>query len=156
MSSIEKGKAYDVRAVLADENKQATLQAKRDSYPEQKMPQVSSGADARQQFCEVCFEILSDGESAGYLVERQWPRLEIFRLYIYPDFRGRGIAKKAVYSWRSLRLMNGFRYVQLEVDQDSADFWQTVFPWHAFDYSGVHPEVPMKSSDTDEVIPTQE
>lgn len=147
MSSIDKPKALNVRVVLADEVTQLGLQAKRDSYPHQKMPQVTGGIGSRERFGEACFEILAEGESAGYLVERKKPILEIYRLFIYPDFRDQGVAKKAVYSWRSLRLMNGYRTVQLEIDDESAGFWQNAFPWYDFDYQGVHPEVPLESHD---------
>lgn len=151
MSLTDKKMPIHVRVVLADEAKQEELQDKRDSYLNQKMPQVTGGIGSRDRFGEACFEILADGESAGYLVERKEPILEIYRLFIYPDFRELGIAKKAVYSWRSLRLMNGYRTVQLEIDDESAGFWQNVFPWYHFDYSGVHAEVPMNDHAVDSI-----
>lgn len=144
MCTNDKAPARHVTVVVADKTKLRELEEKRDADPDSKLPQVIGGAGVSSKFDEVCFEILADGETAGYLVERKWPTLEVFKLFIFSDFRRRDIAKKAVYKWRSRRLPKGFTHVQLEVDDESAGFWASVFPWYSFEYSGVHAEVPME------------
>ncbi|MFJ2548545.1 GNAT family N-acetyltransferase [Pseudomonas sp. NPDC087612] len=150
MNSKEKLPARHVQVVLTDPEQRKALQARLDQVSGREMLQVCSGENAWEQWREVCFEIKADNESVGYIVERGWPTLEIFRMFIFPEHRLRGIGKKAVASWKLLRLANGFTSVQLEIDDESHAFWQSTFPWYEFCYSGVHSKVPLLS-DADNV-----
>lgn len=145
MNPKEKLPVRYVKVVLADLEERKALQVRRDAVPERKMPQVCSGENGWEQWREVCFEIKADDESVGYIVERMDPTLEIFRMFIFPEHRRRGIGRRAVESWKSLRLANGFTSVQLVIDDESYAFWQATFPWYRFTYSGAHPEVPLLS-----------
>ncbi len=147
MSLNERPVARHVTVVVADENKLRELQRKRDADPDRKLPELTAGYFAISQLGETYFEILADGETAGYLVERKVDGPEIYKLFVFSEFRCRGIAKKAVYSWRLRRLKKGLTHVQLEVDCESVGFWASVFPRHPFDYFGVHPEVRMDIDD---------